>query len=479
MHLAMTGCITVGPDYKKPEIASPADWENGQEIRDKPDYWAHRFSRDQWAIETASEKWWQRFGDPTLTELIESVRKNHPDMTTAEARVREAWAQRGVLAAAWLPHSDGRAESNFSENFADSFGKPAGGFTNRQLASIDAGWETDLFGGIRRQVEATTAEWQSAIEWRRDALVTLSAEVALQYIAVRTLERRLFFAKQGTAAFHDMHATLAQREKEGITPKTDVTDSLAQYAKRASQVPRIEQDLEVAKIRLATTSGVYPSALRDLIAEARAIPVPPDKVTVGVPADVLRLRPDVRRAERKLAAHTALIGVAVADLYPNLSVSGALSFESRSVSSLFDQVNRAYGFGPKLKWKIFHGCAPHYRIKEQQAQTEQRLAEYEKTVLNAVAEVEIALTRISTEKHYEELQTKAANAQARNFVLMKDAYMNGIVDLRRLLTTMIDYYDALDEASAAQGRRAIFAVQLFKAIGGGQLPDDEAFAPND
>lgn len=470
--LAIPSCMTVGPDYKDPEIVVPGKWHSkGAKTQDR-DYWTERLTADQYAKRSGAEVWWRRFDDRSLNTLVTLARKNHPTAALADARIREARAQRNVLASAWSPWIGARSQIQAGENNPSTFGGSIGSsYTTNYIAGLDAGWEIDLFGGTRRGVEAAEAEWAAAIEWQRDALVVLSAEVALHYMATRTLEERLSRATTAAADFRELHEILVAREEKGLTPKADVAEMHAQLLTREARLPKLEQEMKVARIRLANSVGVDPETLASLIKKSRGIPVPPENILIDTPVNALRNRPDVRREERKLAAQTARIGMAESELYPILSVSGGLNWESTSSSDLFSQVNRAFGFGPKLRWRIFQGCRIQNRIKEEEARTDIRLAAYRQQIIDAVTEIEIALTRLETEGRYADKQSEAVEAHLKSIDLIRKSYLAGLVDIRRLLNVLIEYHDTRDEEAAARGRRAGFAAALFKSVGGGQIPE--------
>ncbi|MBK1835138.1 efflux transporter outer membrane subunit [Roseibacillus ishigakijimensis] len=459
----MSSCFQAGPDYVDPQLQAPADWRTAEGEVAQKDYWIERIDRDQLARRTGAELWWRQFGDSTLNTLISHARKHHPTAYLADARIREARAQRHVLASYWSPWVGTRDEIGFGEDFSASY-----------LAALEAGWELDLFGHIGRGVEAAEAEWESAVEWKRDSLVVLTSEVALYYLAYRTLEERMTRAEMAAAQFRDLHQVLEERAELGIVPESDVVESHAQLLTREARLPKLRQDKEVAAIRLANATGIYPAALGDILEQNEGIPELPRKILLGTPAEALRNRPDVRREERKLAAQTASIGLAEAELYPLISISGGLRYESDSAGDLFSQVNRIFGFGPKLTWRIFEACRVQHRVAEEKAQTEIRLAAYQQQLLDAVAEIEIALARLQSEKEYADKQAEAAAAHEQSVAMIRESYLAGFVDIRRLLNALMDYHDTRDEEAAALGRRASFAAALFKAIGGGQLAEDPA-----
>lgn len=458
--LFLPSCFKAGPDYKDPNLTVPGDWRSKAEGTVQDDYWATAITTDQSAKRTGAELWWHKFDDKTLNALIGHTRKHHPTAYAAQARIREARAQRNVLAAAWFPWFGTRDEVQLGESFSPNY-----------FAALEAGWEADFAGKTSRGVEAAEAEWASAVEWQRDSMVVLTADVAMNYFAARTLEERLARAEQAAVEFREIQSILVQREELGVAPRSDVLESEAQLQTREARLPKLQQELEVAKIRLANSCGIYPVALGDLMEKNPGIPKPPHKILVSTPANMLRNRPDVRREERKLAAQTARIGLAKADLYPILSVSGALSWEDRSITDLFTQANRLFGFGPKLRWRIFEACRVQHRVEEETAQTDIRLAAYQQQVLDAVSEIEIAMTRLETESEYANRQRQAAIAHRESVKMIRESYLEGIVDLRRLLNALIDLHDTRDEEAAAMGRRSAFAAALFKSIGGGQLED--------
>ncbi len=458
MVAVTSGCFKVGPDYVDPKLTVPGDWRSSGEGVVERDYWTARLDADQQATRTGAELWWRRFNNKTLNKLISHAQEHSPTAYLAEARVREARAQVNVLRSAWYPWVGTRDEVQLNESLSPNF-----------FASLEAGWEIDLFGRTGRAVEAAQAEWEGAAELKRDSMVIITANVATNYIAYCALRERLIRAEEATGEFRELFKVLAGRVDAGVAPSSDAQEIEAQLQTRETRLPQLRQEMEVAAIRLANTTGIYPSALGSILEQEKGIPEFRHKILLSTPANMLRNRPDVRREERKLAAQTARIGLAESDLYPILSISGALSWESRSSSDLFNQVNRLFGFGPKLNWRIFQAGRVRHRIAEEKARTEIRLANYQQQVLDAVAEIEIALTRLETETEYAQKLSDAVAAHKKNTELTRESYLAGLIDIRRALDALIDYHDTRDEEAAAIGRKAAFAAALFKSIGGGQL----------
>ncbi|MFD2256059.1 efflux transporter outer membrane subunit [Luteolibacter algae] len=463
--VALLGCTVVGPDYESP-------------VTPVPDGWTRVLEKEQSASKTGAQKWWADFNDPDLTKLIATARKNNPDLKRARARIEQAWHQRRVIRAAFFPHSDffGRQDHGLG-SFDRSGIDWDPGSSSDEIAQVDVGWEIDLFGGISRQVESVTADYEASIEGWRDFHVIVTAEVALHYIALRTLDARLAVSRDGAANYKEIADLTKVRKEEGVGSDMDVLESSARLKQQESKIPKLEAERAAILSRLAALVGTYPAQATAMIRPASPIPTPPRKLSTGLPADLLRSRPDIRRAERKLQAQSARIGMATANLYPSLSLSGAITYERSVTKGITDLFRRDLGLGPTLRWRIFHACADQAKIKEQEAGLEMELAQYEEVVLTAVAEVEESLAGCYFEKQVLEKLSESASEYQRTAELMTDSYRSGLVDLRRLLNARQDAIDTRDEASATRGRLAAHSVKLFKALGGGPLPMPKGMEP--
>lgn len=451
---------TVGPDYEEPVVTMP-------------DGWTYSAGKDLQASQTGSQIWWRKFQDPTLNRLIARARVGNPNIRIAHSRIKQAWYQRGVLAAAFYPRVGATGRDEYGMGSFDRSGINFDPFESHgQLAQIDAGWELDVFGQIKRQTEAAEAEWQARTEGLRDAQVFITAEVVLNYIALRALEDRLGTAREATDAFNQIYTLIKGRVEEGVSAEVDLAESEARWRSSEAEIPQLEKEIAVIKNQLAALTVISPRDLRTVIGKG-AIPNPPNSIAVGYPAGLLRSRPDVRRAERKIANQTALVGVATADLYPRLSLSGAITYEYLSRGNITELLDRVLGFGATLRQRIYQGCAIRYRIKEQKAILEEVITDYEKTIITAVTETEDAMAGL----HYEAKRLSklgaALTAHERTAALMLEAYKTDLVDLRRLLNANQDVFATKDELAATRGRNAAHAVRLFKALGGGELPAPE------
>ncbi|MBT8038402.1 MAG: efflux transporter outer membrane subunit [Verrucomicrobiae bacterium] len=454
----LSSCMKVGPDYKRPTIHLP-------------DTWTTSIQTDNQSSITGSQRWWRKFNDPVLNKLITISRKANPNIRIARARITESWYQRSVLASAWYPHSDINARDAHGLGTWDESGvnwDP--GSSREQLAQLNVGWELDFFGKTKRQVESATAEYEAKIEGWRDATVFINSEVALHYIAYRTLEQRLTAAIQATKNYQSIRDMIAQRVEDGLANQLEFHEAKARLKTSEAEIPRIQQEKAVVKNRLAALLAVQPGNIGPMLAAHQKIPTPPSSICTGFPAELLRSRPDVRRSERKIAAQSARIGVATANLYPQLSLSGAITYEYLLQGISVATLRRTLGLGPNLRWRIFNACGDRHRIKEQESKLTQAITTYESTVINAVTQVENSMSRLHYTKKRLNILKEAADEHQRAADLMKEAYLAGQVDLRRLLNAQQDFIKTKDESIATAGRRAAHSVRLFKALGGGELP---------
>ena len=334
-------------------------------------------------------------------------------------------------------------------------------------AGFDAGWEIDVFGGIRRNIEAADATIEASVESYRDVLITLYAETALNYIEYRTLQERIKLANANISAQEQTVKLTDTRLDLGLVPKIDVTQATTNLETTRSIVPQLQAQLAFAKNRIATLTGGYPASVEKLLSRYRPIPVPRRGYSAGLPADLLRSRPDVRQAERELAAQTARIGVAEADLYPRFSLFGNLSLQSVNSSDFFDSASRAYSFGPSFSWQIFSAGRIRSFIKAEESRTEQALANYESTVLVAVEEVETSMVAVAQSWNRREILGRAVEAAQESVELVKSNYEDGLVDFQRVLDSERTKFSTEDDEAISRGQVARDYVTLYKALGGG------------
>jgi NodT family efflux transporter outer membrane factor (OMF) lipoprotein len=457
--MALAAC-TVGPDYVKPAPSMPGDWAEKGAGADPA---ASRVTSQAAAV----AEWWKTFKDDELTSLVERAATSNLDLKLAEARVREARGLQGVSAGALLPQVG--ASANYSRNrFSENVPLPgAGRQSNFYQAGFDAAWEIDVFGGLRRGVEAADAEVDASIEARRDVLVTLLAEVARNYIEVRGLQAEIGIARQNLDAQKKTLELTQARFQAGRATELDVVRAQAQVSTTSSQIPLLESQRIQATHRIAVLLGRDPGALRGELMAAAKIPPPPPEVPVGLPSDLLRRRPDLRRAERELAAATARIGVATADLYPKFSLTGFFAQESITASDVAKWGSRAWSVGPTIQWSIFQGGRIRARIEVENARQEQAAIVYERSILVALQEVEGALIAYAKEQaHRAELSDSVA-ANLKAVELANQRYGQGFVDFLSVLDAQRSLYATQDALVRSERRISEYLVALYKALGGG------------
>lgn len=451
---AMTGC-TVGPDYQRPELAAPDRWE-------------HEPEQGLIAGEAELARWWQTLGDPVLDELIARATQNNRNLKIAFARINEARAARGVARGQYAPDIDAFSDIRARRLSDQTEPNPAIGREHGFHAlGLDASWEIDLWGRIKRGVEAADADLQASVELYRDVKVVLLADVASTYIRIRSLQQRLGYAAENLQRQQDTLQLTQDRFKTKLSPELDVEQAKANLAVTQARIPDLRAQLAGAIHRLATLLGEYPSRLRKELAPHGVIPKTPDAVAVGIPAEVIRQRPDIRSAERQLAAQTARIGVATGDLLPRLSLTGTFALEATEFNQQFNAGASTYGFGPALRWNLFDGGRIRGNIQIQKQRTEQLLLAYEQAVLLAVEEVETAMVAYAREQDLAAALRRAAVATAKSVELVRQRYVNGLADFQNVLDSERGLAELQDRLAFSRGNVVIHLIGLYRALGGG------------
>jgi NodT family efflux transporter outer membrane factor (OMF) lipoprotein len=344
-----------------------------------------------------SANWWQNLGDPVLNELIAQALKAAPTLVEAEARVRQARALRSAASAEDYPtvNADGQYARQLGSNNVP-IGVPPGGLgpgirSNLWQAGFDASWELDIFGGVRRSIEAADAQTDSSIASRDDAVLSLEAEIARNYVEVRAAQRKLSVAHENLAIANDLQALTASLFQAGLTSELNVLRAQAQVSAIAAGIPPLLSRERTSAYRIAALmGGDFYHVTNDLLSPG-PIPYPVSDVPIGLPSDLLKRRPDVRAAERRVAAESARIGAVESDLYPHFSLTGVVGIESLNLSSFLNTSSGYYQIGPNLSWRIFDARKIRFEVAAQRAQTEASTAAYQQVVLNAFRDVEAAL----------------------------------------------------------------------------------------
>ena len=412
--------------------------------------------------------WWNAFGDETLTNLITSALRNNRDMAVARAKVKEARAMLGGSKARLYPWID-------ADGMWGKGRKPVhlGGDTNTHESfslGVDASWEIDIFGGRRADIDAAVKGVEAQYAALHSAWVTLSSEVAINYISLRAYQSRLEVAKKNLALQQDMHDMLQSQYDSGLIDTLALSQEKYVLEQTKASIPPIESAIEQLKNALAVLTGEIPGSLEDSLSVRRAIPEAAELTLVGIPADALRQRPDIRYAERTLMAQMARKKSAQKDLWPKFFLFGSIGTESLTSGSLFEGANKSHSWGPKISWPIFHWGAIKNNIRVQGAKQEQLLAVYEQTVLSAVAEVRNALTENIQERDRNASLKRAVAAAQIALETSTDKYRNGLTDFNNVITAQKAVLSLTDQLIVSEGAISSNIVKIFKSIGGGWQP---------
>lgn len=454
---ALSACA-VGPDYRPPEPVTPDSW--------------HQLPATGVRVESPDAPslaaWWTTLNDPQLNELIERSLAENKSVKQAYARVVQARAQRAITGSGFWPSigaSTGASRSE-SEGNLNQNGEVVSTVGESYNAGFSANWELDLFGGQRRSYEAATAQLAATEADLRDVLVVLLGDVALSYVGVRTAQSRLDFAERNLESQREALEITRWRADAGLTTVLDVEQANTNYEQTRSQIPSLESSLVQNMNRLAVLTGQPPGALEASLEPRKPIPIASVDIVAGVPADVLRRRPDIRSAERQLAAQTAQVGVATAALYPSLSLNGSISWTSLTASDLLDGFRNERS-GLTLSLPIFNGGALRQNIKVQNALVTQALASYEATVLAAYEEVENSLDAWTSEQRRHEALLRAVDSARRAADLALIQYNSGLVDFQTVLTADRQLISLEDSLAISDGEMTSNLIRLYKALGGG------------
>jgi NodT family efflux transporter outer membrane factor (OMF) lipoprotein len=480
---ALAGC-TVGPDFKRPDWASPASWFSGPKEAVIP-------PPSIPVADPIDADWWTLFHDPVLTGLERRVAAENLDVKVAGVRLAESRAQIGIARAALFPTLNAntsyvRQQASNNGIFAiipsaagangasGAPGSSTGGVTGQGLqpfdlfqGGFDASWEVDLWGGVQRSVESANASNEAANEAKRSVLLASLAEVARDYIALRGVQTQLQIARDNVGTARQSLSLTQQRAAGGVTTDLDVANASAQLRTTLSQIPTLEQQEAQLINALSLLLGQPPNALRaDLVIRAPVPPVPP-RVPVGLPSELARRRPDVRQAEAQLHAATADIGVAQANFYPSLNLTGSFGLQSLQFAKIFDANSKQYALGPGLTIPIFQGGQLRSTLQLRQAQQQEAAVNFQKTVLQAWHDVDNALTAYKSEQTRRDELVQAVSDNQRALVLAQSRYQLGVADFLEVLTAERSLLAAQLQLADSTTTVSSNLVALYKALGGG------------
>ena len=404
-------------------------------------------------------RWWERFGDPQLSALVAQALQAHPSALSAQAALRQARAQARVQAAGMLPDVSLSGSAQRSRS---------GGQTGNSFqVGLDAGWEPDLFGRLDAGVQASEADARAAQASLEQVHVSLSAEVALQYISLRSLQQRLAIAQRNLETQQQTLQITDWRVQAGLATSLVAEQARAAAEQTAAQVPQLQANLAQAHHALAVLTGQAPAALDAALAAPQAVPQPSQALALDIPADTLRQRPDVRVAQERVQAALARVSQADAARYPSLRLSGSLGLRALTLGALGDSASLVHSLLGSVAVPLFDGGATQAQVQVQQAALEQARQAYQLAVLTALKEVEDALVALQGEAarlaHLQQATQAAGNAA----LLAQQRYASGLIDFASVLETQRTQLATQDALATSQANLGSNHVRLFKALGGG------------
>ena len=496
LTLVLAAC-SVGPDYQKPQTATPGAFNDMTPPKDK----------DGASIALPSEPnplWWKAFNDPQLDSLVTRAIAGNISLQQAVLRIAGAREQVKQAQGAWLPSVQGNAKvtrqqlglkgilesSGASDQLNDLSPQASGAIdtatrpVDLYQGSFDASWELDLFGGTRRQVEAANAQTQSSVEQRNDALVSLEAEVARAYLQLRGAQSiTASIQTQIDVALQTLSLT-QNRQQNGLSPQLDVENARAQLGSLRAQLPQYQAQERQAMNGLAVLLGQTPGSLDNELAAVKPMPALPAAVPVGVPSQLARRRPDVRKAEADLHAATANIGVSVAQLFPSISLTGQFGMRNTDASYLDNWSSHFYSIGPSVTVPIFQGGRLVSSVHLSRAQQANAALNYRQTVLTALQDVDNALVNYRTDQDQVSGLDLTTEALQTAFDLASDSYRQGLSTFINVLDAQRQLAQAHQQSAEARVKTSTDLVSLYKALGGGwepyqnvELPTYTVFGP--
>jgi len=476
----MLGGCAVGPDYIRPAAPEPTQWLEEDDARIKSE------------TEDYSQ-WWKAFNDPVLDTLIQSAYQQNLSLRIAGIRILEARAELGIAFGNQFPQLQqlrgGYSYTSASENAANTM---SGDLSYGDVdIGFDAAWELDLWGKFRRAVQSGAANLDASIANYDDILVTLTAEVARAYVRIRTFEQRLAIARENVKIQERSLKIARVRFDAGEVTELDVAQATALLKNTQALIPRLEAGRRQAKNALCILLGTTPNDLQDVLVGPSVIPTVPAEVAVGMPAELLRRRPDIRLAEFQVAAQSPLVGIAKADLFPHFALFGSIGLRSSNgkftkdggapgsdLSDIFDADSIEFFGGPTFSWDIFNYGRIKNRVRVQDARLQQSAVNYQNTVLRAAQEVEDALVGFLRSQEEERFLSASVKAAQRSVQISTLQYREGMIDYQRVLDTQRAQAEQEDIYADTKGSVALNLIAIYKALGGGwEIRKGKDFVP--
>lgn len=477
LALVLSGCTMVGPDFARPPAPLADSWATVAEE----------------SVTTASlqhEEWWTTFNDPVLDTLIAKAYDQNLDLQIAGLRILEARAQLGIATGNLYPQQQSLGAGFGAVGASDNAANTTSGDLNYNESSVgfDAAWELDLWGKFRRGVQSADARLLASIADYDSFLVTLTGEVARSYLLVRTAEERIHFAQNNVATQQRSLEIVEARFEGGLVTELDVQQARNLLATTQAVIPTLKTSLQRAKNSLGILLGFPSQQVNELLSGPGVIPSAPAAVAVGIPAELLRRRPDVRQAELQAVAQSSLIGVAKADLFPHFALLGSVGLRASdssltrnggsSLGDLFDGDSVEYFAGPVISWDIFNYGRIKNEVRVQDARLQQLLINYQNTVLRAARDVEDALVGLTNDRQQLIFLQQATNSSIRSVELSLLQYREGLVDFQRVLDSQRRLALDQDTLTETRGSLALNMVGVYKALGGGwQIREGQPFVP--
>ena len=454
------GCRAVGPDYVP---AAPP----------MPDAWTDEISsKFEQGPQASLETWWTVFNDTTLTLLIDQAKQHNKNLKIAYSRILQSRAGLSGIKGKKYPYATVGASagvSEMSDNGALSQAAPDGGFDpqGHYRVGLSASWEIDFFGKVRRSIESGSANVQASIEDYYDVMVILLAEVTTNYINIRVNQQRIIIADQNVTSQQIMTELALDRYEAGLSSYLDAVQAKSNLNETRASIPEFQMEINQSINRISVLTGVLKDSLSFEIFEPGEIPVSAESVATGIPINLLRQRPDIRAAERRIAMQNAQIGVNTADLYPSFNLMGFFGFGASKLTTLFTGGGMLWGASFPIQWQVFNRAQIKANIAVSEQHTVQALLEYENVVLEAIAEVDYSISAFNLQNQRHQYLYDAVTASKEAVSLVAIQYEQGLTDFQNVLDTQRTLLGQQDNLIASEGAAAIEMISLYKALGGG------------
>jgi NodT family efflux transporter outer membrane factor (OMF) lipoprotein len=447
----------VGPNYSSPGAEVARNWIDADDVRVRKD------SDDL-------SKWWMVFNDPALDSLVRFAYRQNLSLRVAGYRVLEARAQTAIEVGELFPQTQtmtgGFTRNASSRSVANPLSSGAKRWYDQWNDGFNLSWELDFWGRLRRAIESDAATLDASVENYDDVLVTLLGDVATNYVTYRTTQRRIDYAQENAALQRKTLQIVEGQLKVGVVGELDVDQARSTLEQTEAGIPELEIALRRAANQLCILLGIPPQDLQARLGSG-AIPTAPPEVAVGIPADLLRRRPDVRRAERQAAAQSAQIGIAEAEFYPHIAINGTIGYSAQNFRDLFNDQALSGNVGPSFTWNILNYGRLANNVRLQQARFQELVTTYRNTVLNADQDVENGLVTFLRAQQRAKSQGASATDAKKAVDIVLAQYSQGVIDLTRVTLLQQNLVGLEDTLAQSQGEIATGLIQVYRALGGG------------